>query len=121
MPLPEKIKITERSDLKKELRSEELSRFQLFLYVFEDFFRGMYLIGCMIMDFLIIFPFIPGTSYAYFVLPYYQGFYDGFPIYLVYSVLIVALLEPIFLMLEVKGWIRLFGRDATERRYRART
>ena len=35
MPLPQKIRITEVEDKKKELRSEDLTRSQLIFYVFE--------------------------------------------------------------------------------------
>ena len=118
MPLQQKIRITEVEDKKKELKSEDLTRSQLLFYVFEDFLRGMFLVGGMILDVLVIFPFIPGTNYAYFVFPSYTGFFDGFPIYLVYAIIMVLTLEAGALYIEVKGWIRFFGRDAMERRYR---
>lgn len=118
MQVPPKIRITEVEDKKKELNSEDLTRSQLIFYVLEDFLRGMFLVGGMILNVLVIFPFIPGTNYAYFVFPYYLGFFDGFPIYLIYSITMVLVLESGALFLEIKGWIRFFGKDATERRYR---
>lgn len=86
---------------KKEITSRDLTRKQLFRYVFDDFLRGFFLVGCLFFDGLIvayIFRFIPNG-------PFYSRATDlffSFKLYDVYFFILIALLEAIVIFYQAK-------------------
>ncbi len=95
----------------KELTSKDLSRKGLFLYIFDDFFRGFYLVGCVFLDGVLI----PSIR---FILPY-----SGFNLisivpssldflYTAYIVMLIAFLELFLIYLEIKWFRKIWKRGS---------
>ncbi len=95
----------------KELTSKDLTKRGLFLYIFDDFFRGFYLVGCVFLDGVLI----PSIR---FILPY-SGF-DLLSIvpsslnllYTIYVVMLIIFLELLLIYLEIKGFRRIWKKGS---------
>ena len=95
----------------RELTSKDLTRKGLFLYIFDDFFRGFYLVGCVFLDGVLI----PSLR---FILPY-----SGFNLlsivpsslnllYTVYVLMLIIFLELFLIYLEIKGFRRIWKKGS---------
>jgi hypothetical protein len=64
MSIRPRAKVYEVSEERKEITSKDLTRKQLILYVLNDFLKGLYVIGCMFLDGLVIlqiYSFVPSS------------------------------------------------------------
>lgn len=106
-PLKTSYKIEDEETQDKELKSKDLTKKGLFFYLFDDFFRGFYLIGCLFLDGIII----PGLR---FLLP--GGGVDlpfKLPssitgLYIAYITILAIFLEFMAIHYEIIGFRRLW-------------
>lgn len=112
--MPKQLKVSYRDELNpqdKELTSKDLTRKGLFLYIFDDFFRGFYLVGCVFLDGVIV----PSLR---FILPY-SGFHliSAVPsslnlLFTSYVVMLIIFLELLLIYLEIKGFRKIWKRGS---------
>lgn len=114
MPRPLKISYkSEDADTEEdvELTSKDLTRKGLFFYIFDDFFRGFYIVGCLFLDGVII----PGLR---FLLP--GGGVDlpfRLPssitgLYVAYITILMVFLEVVAVYYEFLGFRRLWRKGS---------
>jgi hypothetical protein len=94
-----------RYNIDKEITSKDLNRVEFLKYIFGDFIKGMYIIGCLFLDVLIIAP-----SFMYF-----PGFgsvskslampFGGFDIFLGYYLTLLVLLEFFIVLLQIYFYV----------------
>lgn len=91
----------------RELTSKDLTRKGLFLYIFDDFFRGFYLVGCVFLDAVII-PslrfILPGSGFN--LLSAVPGTINA--LYTAYIVLLILFLEVFFIYMEINGFRKIW-------------
>ncbi len=84
---------------KEEITSRDLTRNQLLRYIFDDFLRGFYLVGCLFLDGVIVaysFRFIPNG-------PFYSSaanLFFNFKIYDVYLIMVIAFAEAVIIFYQ---------------------
>ncbi|MEM0134304.1 MAG: hypothetical protein QXU18_03640 [Thermoplasmatales archaeon] len=108
MSVQPRAKVYDVSERQKELTSKNLSRRQLVLYILDDLLRGLYLVGSLFLDGLIIlqlFSFVPSS---YLNKGPLSNFYvrDGL------MGAVIAILEILVIYLEIKGFRRLWPKGA---------
>ncbi len=84
---------------KKEITSKDLTRKQLIRYIFDDFLRGFYLVGCLFLDGLIIaylFRYIPNGPF----LSRATNLYFSFGLYDLYFILLIGLIEAVVIFYQ---------------------
>ena len=105
-PLPQ---ITRREDSEAKDRiisSGDLSRKGLMIYLFGDFLLGLYGVGCIFLDLLIVEP-------LYTYIPNYQETLSItshvflLPIVSVYFIILIVFLELTLIYFQIKGFVRL--------------
>lgn len=102
---------------KEKFTSKDLTRRQFLFYIFEDFFRGMYLFCSVFFDLVVILPFVPVFNFSYFGMIYRYYFIGGINLFLPYSIILTGFLETTAIYYERRFWIKFFGKEATEKRY----
>ncbi|MCL5783707.1 MAG: hypothetical protein M1476_07360 [Candidatus Thermoplasmatota archaeon] len=95
--------------------SKDLTRKQILLYIFEDFFKGFYIFLALFIDglfvtYLYMEPFLDGIS-AHVTLVL------GFPFFKIYLLILSFFLDAMLIYLEIKYYGKLFGEEAIKRRY----
>lgn len=92
----------------KDVSSKDLSRSELIKYIFSDFIRGFYLVGCIFLDFLII-------AQLYYLLPFsreigyvFDFYFGGFNLYFFYILIIIISLEIVLIWAEWKIYVKHF-------------
>lgn len=92
---------------KKEITSKDLTRKELMRYIFDDFLRGFYLVGCLFLDGIIIaysFRLIPnGAAYSKSL-----DLFFNFSIYYVYVLMLILLVEAIVIFYQGKAFRKLW-------------
>lgn len=109
MPRPLKVSYkNEEDELEKEkFTSKDLTKKGLFFYIFDDFFRGFYILGCVFLDGIII----PGLRFLLpgggielpFVIP---SSLDS--LFTAYLVIMIVFLEFLFIYYEIVGFRKLW-------------
>ena len=94
-----------RYDIDKEITSKDLNRVEFLKYIFGDFIKGMYIIGCLLLDVLIIAP-----SFMYF--PGFGSFsqnlalpFGGFNIFLGYYLTLLVFMEFFIVFLQIYFYV----------------
>ncbi|MEM0157991.1 MAG: hypothetical protein QW812_00570 [Thermoplasmataceae archaeon] len=106
------IPIVERSVLPKEVTSKDLTRKQLFQYLFGDFVRGFYIVACMFLDILVIgelYKFIPSPN---LLSALYFSYFGNPAVLPLYVFMLTVLLEVVAVHLEVKIYRKFWKRKA---------
>ena len=108
MSVRPRAKVYEVSEERKEITSKDLTRKQLVLYILNDFLKGLYVIGCMFLDGLVIlqiYSFVPSWLL-------YQGLLSN--VYsrdaLIGSITIV--LEIFVIYVQVKAYRRIWPKGS---------
>lgn len=86
---------------KQEITSKDLTRNQLLRYIFDDFLRGFYLVGCLFLDGVIIaysFRLIPNGSFYSSA----ANLFFNFKIYDLYFLILIAFVEGIIIFYQGK-------------------
>lgn len=103
------IRVSTREDREQERRKEinarDLTRGELFHYLFDDFFKAFYVVGCIFFDVLVVgqlYNIIPGMIPLNKITSVY--FNGGLLEY--YFLIIILFLEAIIIPLEIKFYIR---------------
>lgn len=110
-PIKEKTGETEG----ERFTSKDLNRKQILLYIFEDFFKGFYILGCLFLDALVV-------TYFYME-PFLKQNEASFPHIFGLSILTLLILGASFVIdvflirYEIRFYLKLFGDDAIKRRY----
>ena len=106
------IKISRLDETEKEITSKDLTRKELLLYIFDDFFRGFYLVGCLFFDGLIIFQiysYIPDSSALGI---FFNLALPKFNIFNYYIWILIVFLEITVAYLEAKGFRKIWPKDS---------
>ncbi|MCL4331846.1 MAG: hypothetical protein M1304_06215 [Candidatus Thermoplasmatota archaeon] len=106
------IKISRLDETEKEVTSKDLTRKELLLYIFDDFFRGFYLVGCLFFDGLIIFQiysYIPDSSALGI---FFNLALPKFNIFNYYIWILIVFLEITVAYLEAKGFRKIWPKDS---------
>lgn len=108
MSIRPRAKVREVADEEEEITSKNLTKKQLVLYIFNDFLRGTYMIGCMFLDGLVIlylYYFIPAgyLSKGILSIALYRGVILG---------LLTLSLEVLAIYYEFKGYRRIWPKGS---------
>lgn len=116
MPRPQKVSYKgEEEELEKEgFTSKDLTKKGLLFYIFDDFFRGFYLLGCVFLDGIIV----PGLRFLLpsggvelpYVLP---SSLNG--LFTVYIVMLIVSLEILLIYYEIVWFRKLWKRGSLGR------
>lgn len=113
MPRPQKVSYKgEDEELEKEgFTSKDLTKKGLFFYIFDDFFRGFYLLGCIFLDGIIVLGLrflLPGGGVDLpYVLPSsLNGFFTA------YIILLIVVLEIILIYFEMVWFRKLWTKGS---------
>ena len=108
MSVRPRAKVSDVSEKQRELTSKDLTKKQLVLYIFDDFLRGLYLVGCLFLDGLIILHLISFIPFSYLG----RVPISNTPVRDVLLGAVIAILEILIIYLEVKGFRRLWPKGA---------
>ncbi|MCL4447696.1 MAG: hypothetical protein M0Z77_03870 [Thermoplasmatales archaeon] len=108
MSVRPRAKVREVADEDEEITSKDLTKKQLVLYIFNDFLRGTYTIGCMFLDGLVIlylYYFIPASYLSKGILSntIYRDVILG---------LLILSLEVLVIYYEFKGYRRIWPKGS---------
>lgn len=116
MPRPQKVSYKgEEEQLEKEgFTSKDLTKKGLLFYIFDDFFRGFYLLGCVFLDGIIV----PGFRFLLpssgFELPYVlPSSLTG--LFTLYIVMLIVFLELLLVYYEIVGFRKLWRKGSLGR------
>lgn len=110
-PLRTSYKDDEDLDEREQISSKDLTKKGLFFYLFDDFFRGFYIVGCLFLDGIII----PGLR---FLLP---GGGTVLPLklpstvtslYTAYIIILVIFLEAVAIYFQARGFRKLWRKGS---------
>ncbi|KAA8921997.1 hypothetical protein [Thermoplasma sp.] len=104
------VQIIEKEEEEEVKESKELTERERLEYIFGDFLRGFYLVGCLFLDVLIVgfsVSFIP--NYSFYENLVSQIF--GLNLVLIYSVVAIVFLECILIYYEAKWFKKFFLRE----------
>ena len=93
--------IRDKRDAYKEVSARDLSRKELLSYIFGDFAKAFYIVGCIFLDGLIIGPaysYVPGFFSANNAIEHY---FPNSDILLIYTVLLILFSESLALFYEI--------------------
>ncbi len=121
MPQQQQPRIREKGQTEEDedsFTSKDLTRKQVFLYIFEDFFKGFFIFLSLFLDGAVVFyfyqePFIQSITPDVTI--------SGVPIYTLYLILLSVFIDGILIYYEIKLYFRLFGEEAIEKRYRKKS
>ena len=121
MPLLQRPQIRERGQTQEDeerFTSKDLTRKQIFLYIFEDFFKGFFIFLSLFLDGVVVFylyqePFIQNITPDVIV--------SGIPIYTLYVILFSIFIDAFLIYYEIKLYFKLFGEEAIKKRYQKKS
>lgn len=121
MPLLQRPQIRERGRTQEDeerFTSKDLTRKQIFLYIFEDFFKGFFIFLSLFLDGVVVFylyqePFIQNITPDVIV--------SGIPIYTLYIILLSIFIDAFLIYYEIKLYFKFFGEEAIKRRYQKKS
>jgi hypothetical protein len=121
MPLLQRPQIRERGQTQEDeerFTSKDLTRKQIFLYIFEDFFKGFFIFLSLFLDGVVVFylyqePFIQNITPDVIV--------SGVPIYTLYVILFSIFIDAFLIYYEIKLYFKLFGEEAIKKRYQKKS
>ena len=121
MPQPQRPRIRERDQTEEDeerFTSKDLTRKQIFLYIFEDFFKGFFIFLSLFLDGLVVFylyqePLIQSLTPDIFV--------AGVPIYKLYIIILSIFIDGLLVYYEIKLYLKFFGEEAIKKRYRKKS
>ena len=121
MPLLQRPQIRERGQTQEDeerFTSKDLTRKQIFLYIFEDFFKGFFIFLSLFLDGVVVFylyqePFIQNITPDVIV--------SGIPIYTLYIILLSIFIDAFLIYYEIKLYFKLFGEEAIKKRYQKKS
>ena len=94
--------IRDKKDIYKEVSAKDLSRKELLSYIFGDFIKAFYIVGCIFLDGLIIgesYNYVPGFFSANTIIEHY---FQNSGILLIYTVMLILFSESLALYYEIK-------------------
>ena len=97
--------IRDKKDIYKEVSAKDLSRKELLSYIFGDFVKAFYIVGCIFLDGLIIgeaFDYVPGF---YSINNAISHYFAGSDILLVYAIILILFAECIAIFYEIKYYM----------------
>lgn len=100
---------------KERFTAKDLTRKQVLLYIFEDFFKGSFIFLSLFLDGLVV-AFLYQEPFLTDLSPRLDPLL-GFPIYSVYLVLLSVLIDSFLIYFEIKYYVKLFGDEAVKKRY----
>ncbi len=108
-----------RSKDVKDISSKDLTRRELFLYVFSDFFRISYLVLCLFLDGLMLGLQVFNLDDSIFELGSIGGNYlIYYYLYIIYLFLIIAVMEAIAIPLELRLYRKIFYKPLLNPKFR---
>ena len=108
-----------KSKAVKDISSKDLTRKELFLYIFSDFFRISYLVLCLFIDALILGLQVFNIDDSIFNLSKVGGDYlQYYYMYVIYLFLIIILMEIIAISLERRFYRRVFYKPLLNPKFR---
>ena len=108
-----------KSKAVKDISSKDLTRKELFLYIFSDFFRISYLVLCLFIDALILGLQVFNIDDSIFNLSKVGGNYlQYYYMYVIYLFLIIILMEIIAISLEHRFYKRVFYKPLLNPKFR---
>ncbi len=121
MPLLQRPQIRERGQTQEDeerFTSKDLTGKQIFLYIFEDFFKGFFIFLSLFLDGVVVFylyqePFIQNITPDVIV--------SGVPIYTLYVILFSIFIDAFLIYYEIKLYFKLFGEEAIKKRYQKKS
>ena len=102
------VQIIEKEEEEEVKESKQLTQREKLEYIFGDFLRGFYLVGCLFLDILVVgfsVSFIPNFSF-------YEAAVSnvfGLNLLLLYSIIAIVFLECILIYYQAKGFKRFQG------------
>jgi len=106
------VRVSYREEREKAISAREMTRVELLSYIFSDFIRWSYIVGCLFIDGLIVPSIIQvgptGLSTSALIGLAYK-FKGGFEIYLI---AVIVLIEIALIWLEVEGYRYKWPRKA---------
>jgi hypothetical protein len=94
--------IRDKKDIYKEVSAKDLSRKELLSYIFGDFLRAFYIVGCIFFDGLIIgeaYDYVPGFFSANTIIEHY---FPNSGVLLIYTVILILFSEGLALFYEIE-------------------
>jgi hypothetical protein len=108
-----------RSKVVKDISSKDLTRKELFLYVFSDFFRISYIVSCLFVDALILGLQVFNIDDSIFNLSAIGGNYlPYYYMYVIYLFLIIIVMEIIAISLELRLYRKVFYKPLLNPKFR---
>jgi hypothetical protein len=108
-----------RSKAVKDISSKDLTRKELFLYIFSDFFRISYIVLCLFIDALILGLQVFNIDDSIFNLSKIGGSYlPYYYMYVIYLFLIIMIMEIIAIPLELKLYRKVFYKPLLNPKFR---
>ena len=95
--------------------SRDLTKKQILLYIFEDFFKGFFIFGSLFLDVLVV-TFLYMEPFAITAEPHVSRIF-GFPIYPTYLILLSLFIDAILIHYQIEYYHKLFGEEAIRKRY----
>jgi|YelNatPaOPRAMG01_1025707.scaffolds.fasta_scaffold04216_11 hypothetical protein len=94
--------IRDKRDIYRDVSAKDLSRKEFLSYIFGDFARAFYIVGCIFLDGLII-----GEAYSYVpgffsVNSTIERYFPNSSILLIYTVILILFSESLALFYEIK-------------------
>ena len=94
--------IRDKRDVYEEISAKDLSRKELLSYIFGDFVKAFYIVGCIFLDGLIIgeaYNYVPGFFSVNNIIEHY---FPSSSILLIYTVILILFSECLALFYEIK-------------------
>lgn len=111
--IPIRKRTKEEEEDKERFTSKDLTRKQVFLYIFEDFFKGFFIFGSLFLDGLVVLYVVRA--------PLVNEYYGLSVLFQILTLLLVFTMIPILVILvylQRRYYMKLFGEEATKKRYR---
>lgn len=100
MSVRPRAKVYQIEEEEKEITSKDLTRKQLLLYILNDFLKGLYVVGCLFLDGLVIlqlYSFIPMKDLD-------KSLFSNALVKEIFFSIVTLVLEIIAIYLEIKGY-----------------
>lgn len=114
VPPPIRERGTEEED-KERFTSRDLTRKQITLYIFEDFFKGSFIFASLFIDGLVV-AYLYMEPFVQDISPHLSAIV-GFPIYKAYFLLLSVFIDAFLIYYEFVYYHKLFGEEAVRKRY----
>ena len=112
---PVRIVYKEEEEEYKDISAKDLTKTELIKYIFSDFVRGFYIVGCLFLDFLVL-PQIYGViPFSKEIGQFSSAYLGGINLYGFYLDIVIVVLEIFFIWLEIKVYFKYFRKKTVNK------